>query len=322
MQERIDRQPFDPETFVEHLRRAADAIEAPVAESRTRRLLALYDSELRSCVVQLKATDRPGSGVYYRFFYNGPLDLTARAQEAGLLPSDGSPIIELQREILGTFDGATRAGLDFDSGFGLAKVWTYTGGPIPVDRIYALGSLPESVRAHARFFERFGLRDVYFTASDHQGDSMNVYFGWDPACRNAAWIRQMLSETGSEPVPDVILDEILRSQAVAGGVGCTFYWNRPGLGRWCLYSLEIPYASGAPAWVCRPRLPNRLARFRDLTPTLNQEPQFNVAWSFGRAGTYVKLEKSYARDATFFLTHEMGGDLSHPEPTPETASRR
>jgi hypothetical protein len=55
--------------------------------------------------------------------------------------------------------------------------------------------------------------------------------------------------------------------------------------------------------------------FRDQAPTLNRSPQFNAAWSFGRAGFYTKLEKSYAKDADYFLTREMGGDLSHPPAT-------
>jgi hypothetical protein len=61
-----------------------------------------------------------------------------------------------------------------------------------------------------------------------------------------------------------------------------------------------------------PPLPQRLLRFRDHAPTLNRSPQYNVAWSFGRAGFYTKLEKSYAKDADYFLTVEMGGNLTHP----------
>ena len=61
------------------------------------------------------------------------------------------------------------------------------------------------------------------------------------------------------------------------------------------------------------RLPARLEQFRRVAPTLNVSPQYNVAWSFGKAGAYVKLETSYARDATYFLTCEMGGNLSRPE---------
>ena len=33
---------------------------------------------------------------------------------------------------------------------------------------------------------------------------------------------------------------------------------------------------------------------------------------FGRAGFYTKLEKSCAKDADYFLTVEMGGDLTNP----------
>ncbi|WP_439621622.1 hypothetical protein [Gemmata sp.] len=37
-----------------------------------------------------------------------------------------------------------------------------------------------------------------------------------------------------------------------------------------------------------------------------------MAWSFGPAGFYTKLEKSYAKDADHFLTVEMGGNLVNP----------
>ena len=55
-------------------------------------------------------------------------------------------------------------------------------------------------------------------------------------------------------------------------------------------------------------LPERLKIFAEA-PTLNEDPQINLAWSFGGSRPYLKLEKSYARDAHCFLTEKMGGDL-------------
>jgi hypothetical protein len=104
---------------------------------------------------------------------------------------------------------------------------------------------------------------------------------------------------------------MLASLAVSVGVGATFRWDAPEMGRWCLYGLNVPYAD--PLLADRvPALPDRLQRFRQSAPTLNESPQYNVAWSFGQAGLYTKLEKSYAKDADYFLTSEMGGNLTHP----------
>jgi hypothetical protein len=311
MIERIDPLSYDQERFFTDLRTTAQAIGAPFNAEQVRKTLDVFDPEFRRCVVQMKATCQAGSGLYYRFFYKWEKPLTATGQEHGLIPPGDGPIIRLQGEILETYPGATRAGLDFDTGFGLAKVWTFTGGPALIESICELDAIPDAVRAHRDFFQRHGLRHVFFVASDHQQDSMNVYFGLEPDCRNEAWLLGILNETGGAPDDPRVYRQMLASLAVSAGVGTTFRWNSPTMGRWCLYGLNLPCFDRAAASVL-PTLPPRLQAFRDQAPTLNRSPQFNAAWSFGRAGFYTKLEKSYAKDADYFLTREMGGDLSHP----------
>lgn len=305
--ERIDPLSYDPVRFLNDLRRAALAIDAPFDEAKVGRSLEVFDAEFRRCVVQMKATCKAGTGVYYRFFYKWDRDLTALARQTGLIPPAG-PLVDLQGEVLSECRGATRAGLDLDTGFGLAKIWTFTGGPTPVDEVIQLPSMPESVRQHRSFFDRHGLRHVFFVASDFQQNSMNVYFGLEDDCRTEAWLRRLVDETGGGPEDPSAYTAMLASLAVSAGVGTTFRWDRPEMGRWCLYGLNVP-AEDPVASAALPPLPPRLVRFRDAAPTLNRTPQYNVAWSFGRAGFYTKLEKSYARDADYFLTHEMGGNL-------------
>jgi 4-hydroxyphenylpyruvate 3-dimethylallyltransferase len=201
MKERIDPTPYDRGRFLEHLRATAALLDAPFSEAATRQALEVFDPEFRSCVVQTKAGCKPGSGLYYRFFYNGPEDLNGRAQGAGMMPGGAVPIVTLQDEVLAAFPGATRAGLDFEAGSGLAKVWTFTGGPVPADRLFQVRAVPHSVRAHADLFERYALRDVFFVASDYQKGTMNIYFGWDPECRTERWIQRLVRETGGDPLP-------------------------------------------------------------------------------------------------------------------------
>lgn len=308
--ERVDPVPYDPTRFLDDLRTAARAIEAPFDEATVRRTLEVFDTEMRRCVVQMKATCKPGSGVYYRFFYKWERDLTLIAQQHGLIPRGGGPLVDLQADVLAHCPGATRAGLDLDTGSGLAKVWTFTGGPTPLDQILQLETMPDSVRRHRAFFERHGMRHVFFFASDFQQNSMNVYFGLEEDCRTEAWLRRLVQETGGGPDDPALYAPMLASLAVSAGIGTTFSWDRPDMGRWCLYGLNVP-CEDVVASAALPPLPPRLVRFRDHAPTLNASPQYNVAWSFGKAGFYTKLEKSYARDADHFLTVEMGGNLSH-----------
>lgn len=316
--ERTDPLPYSPDRFLADLRTAAAAIDAPFREDVVRRTLEVFDAELRQCVVQTKATCRPNTGVYYRFFYKWARDLTALAQENGMLPLGHSPILDLQADVLANCRGATRAGLDLDTGYGLAKVWTFTGGPVPVGEVLKLETMPESVRLQRDFFERFGLRHVFFVASDFQQNSMNVYFGLEDDCRDEKWLRAFVGATGGGPSDPRAYEQMLRSLAVSAGVGTTFFWDRLEMGRWAIYALNVP-CDDPRATLALPPLPPRLVKFREGTPTLNDKPQYNVAWSFGKAGFYTKLEKSYARDADYFLTVEMGGNLVNPLTIPQGA---
>jgi hypothetical protein len=132
---------------------------------------------------------------------------------------------------------------------------------------------------------------------------MNVYFGWEIEARKSSWLQKFVANTGGGEIPPGWTDDILRSLAISAGVGTTFRWDSPEMGRWCVYGLDI---SGQ-----KIDLPPRLRAFRDHAPANNCDPQYNAAWSLGPAGSYMKMEKSYARDATYFLTAEMGGDLTH-----------
>lgn len=322
MIERIDPLPYHKARFFQDLQIASQAIDSPFSAASVEKSLDIFDEEFQQCVVQMKATTKHGEGLYYRFFYKYDKDLTAVAQKHGLIPAGNDPLIQLQYDVLNNCPGATRAGLDFDTSFGLAKVWTFTGGPTPLDKIAALTTMPKAIATHIPFFLHHGLQHVFFVASDHQQNSMNIYFGLEAECRNEQWLKQLIAETGGAPDDINQYSQMIRSLAVSAGVGMTFRWDSPNLDRWCLYGLNLPCLDPV-ASLELPLLPPRLQAFRDSAPTLNQQPQFNAAWSFGKHGFYTKLEKSYARDADYFLTVEMGGNLSHPEeniPITQTAT--
>ncbi|GAA0398791.1 aromatic prenyltransferase [Streptomyces luteireticuli] len=305
MIESVDAVAYSSDRFFADLKSTADDMATPFDEAGVRKALDVFEDEMNRSVVQLKTTTKPGDGLYYRFFYKWENDLLDIARRNGFVGREDGPVGRLQREALDAFSGSTQAGLDFEVGRGLAKVWTFTGVR-PVEELFDLPSLPASVRAHAEFFARHGLRRVFFVASDFQSETMNVYPIIEEDCRTEEWLRELVRETGGSfaGAPDAA--HMMSSLARTACLGMTFSWKHAELHRWALYSLNVP--DGGRTEIL-PELPQHLDDFYQKAPTLNAVPQTNVAWSFGRAGFYTKLEKSYAKDANHFLTTEMGCDL-------------
>ncbi|MDT0346905.1 aromatic prenyltransferase [Streptomyces litchfieldiae] len=285
----------------------AGAMSIPFNGEGVRKSLEVFEEEMNRTVVQLKTTTKPGDGLYYRFFCKWDKGLQAIARHKGLIGENDSAFLgRLQPEVLEKFPEATRAGLDFEVGHGLAKVWTFTGVR-PIEELFDIPSVPDSVRAHAGFFARHGLRRVFFVASDFQSETMNVYPIVEEECRNEEWLRRLVAESGGSPAgaPDCAV--MIDSLATTACLGMTFSWRDPDLHRWALYNLNV--TDGGRSEIA-PELPSRLDDFHGKAPTLNANPQVNVAWSFGRAGFYTKLEKCYAKDANYFLTARKNIDMT------------
>jgi len=307
MSARPDKTPYDGERFLYHIESTARNLGAGFSESVTRQVLRVFDDEWQSRVIQLKATDVEGSALHYRYYSNGSVAAIQRAWDAGLIVKDRSPTMALAEEADATFN---HAGCDFNAKTGLTKTWAFTGDRVPTERILQMKAMPQSARTHAGFFERHGLSSVFFVASDFDKRSMNIYFGWKPRNRTPNWIREFARDVdGASPTDDVIRD-VLASLAVTAVVATTFSWDRPDLSRWSLYSLGVPYGGQNPGQRRLPPLPPRIARVHFEAPSLNFEPHINIAWSYGKAGRYMKIEKSYARDEAHFEATEWGGNFS------------
>jgi hypothetical protein len=321
MQSNIEKASYARERFFADIRLTAGLVGAAFSAEKTQQALTVFDEEWRTCVIQFKTTSAQRPELYYRFWHKGDKDLMRTAQRAGMLPGGDGPLFALSDEVAAAFArGPRRTGCDFDSERGLTKVWTIIGRPVPTDEICKLLSMPTSVRDHRGFFAEHGLGLAFFVASDFEKQSMNLYFRWEPQYRSPQWIRRLAAATGSGDVSDTVVADILDSLPVAACLGFTFDWKRPEILRWCIYSLDVPFHLGAASPCPLPALPERLARFGALAPTLHCAPQFNPAWSFGRAGAYLKLEKSYAKDANHFLVHEYGCDISRPAAVGKTGS--
>lgn len=299
---RPDRADFVFEVYLQHIAQTAELLGAPHDPELCRRVVIAFGPSFSNQVLQWKTTDRPGDGLYYRFLSTDTFDCVERAQQHGLIQSRLEPLLNLQREALEHFPQAVRSGADFEASRGLAKVWTFTS-PIFLNQLLELQSVPESLRLNQPKLERMGLNTVGFLASDFLSESMNVYFPWHHHQRDRAWLEQMQEcFPGCGPPADLVL-EMIDSQDEISGLGMTFDWRRPEPLRWCIYCFAVPFGQSRPQ-VRLPRLSPRLQTLVDRAPTLNERPVYHLAWSFGPAGPYQKLEKNYAGDVDHFLATE------------------
>jgi hypothetical protein len=301
-QPRADIRPFETEQYLKDLATTAGLIKAPCNPEMCQRVVSTFESDFHRHVLQWKTTDRPGDGLFYRFLSTDREDLVAKSMAADLLTTTNKPLLELQREALETFPQAVRSGVDFEAVHGLSKVWTYTT-PLPLPEVLRLKNLPEAVRANESELKEAGLDLVGFLASDFISETMNVYFAWHPEQRNRAWLQSMLERSRDTGPSKGTFQDMIESQDEISGIGMTFDWTSQVPLRWCVYCFAVPFGHREPG-VRVPQLPERLRKLRDEAPSLNYHPGCHMAWSYGPAGPYIKLEKNYAKDVDHFLATE------------------
>jgi hypothetical protein len=304
--ELVDSKPFEKEQFIADMRTLTRAIGAGFKEDTIRAVMKTFEAEFQERPVQFKATTKPGDGLYYRILDSAPVNRTAHAYEAGLLPHHPQ-LLTLQRQILENCPGSFSAGVDCDAGYGMAKAWSFTG-LTPIDRLCErVPSLPESVRELQDTLRQFGLNITYFVSSDFQNKTTNVYFEWDMQYRSEQWLQAFARALGTVVPSSAVCYDILATQANYGCVAITFSWEKGVPLRWCTYAPEIPYDDPQPA-IHLPTLAPRLQALHQ-GPTMNDHPQYILAWAFSPKGEYVKLERGYARDVSYFLRFKMLVDI-------------
>jgi hypothetical protein len=316
-----DRAPFEPAALLRGLQHTAAVLGAPFDGRAVHKVLSAFDEEFRHCVVQLKTTSAPAHGLNFRFFSTALVDLVARADRERLRSARPERLEHFQKQLSECLPDATQAGLDFDCGIGLAKLWTSLRRR-PVDELVELPFMPSSVPRHRAFFADHGLGDCFFLAADYHNETINIYTFLEPASRSREWLEEILRHTGCALPASVDARAVVHALRAGACVGATFGWDRPTMHRWALYGLNVPYLDPAESRGLPP-LPDRLRTFVDISPTLSREPHLNVAWQFEPARCVVKLEKSYAHalPASAALKDPLFVELAGRPVTPDDGPR-
>lgn len=297
--------PFHRDLFLEHMRSAAQLLNAPYSVENARKVLAALDSELDRAPLGWKSNSRSNRQLYYNIFNHRDIDLLKLIRDGGLIPAayfpDGQPA-----PIYSLIADDRADGADFNADGALCKVWTYTK-MAPLDHLFARKHIPSSLRSFEPVLRSHGLATYFFMASDFEKNSMNVYVPWLPEQRNAEWVQSFAGQAGGV-LSAAALHQVLVTSPFATGIGVTFDWSDERPLRACFYAAcptaDLPTISEE-ARALREKL-------RTTLPTLRPEPSFYCSLSFGRAGEYVKFEKNYSGDVNHYIFSYYGLNPTDP----------
>jgi hypothetical protein len=266
---------------------AAQLVEAPYSETVIRQTLAAFGGFARSSV-QFRTTTKPAThrrlDVRYEEIRSPERPLEV-ARRAGYFADQGREVDRLLPQLYEHFP-CLGDGADFDVLDGVTKLWFFPKGVIPVANIFKVSSLPSSVAHHAAYYDQYHLQNVYIVGVDFHSQSVNLYFRFDhPSHHTPEALRGMVKDLGYEAPPEEAITYSLPGISAA----LTYTWNSSAVERICFY-VGHPNREATPT-----TLHPIIARFVNEVPAL-KDSLYQVSWTFGKRGTYIKVENDYTGD--------------------------
>ena len=175
-------------------------------------------------------------------------------------------------------------GVDVNVAAGLTKIWTFFQIPQPMEKAYAMSSLPESIKAHADYFLKYDLDVFHLFALDYSKKTLNLYFMVkEPGKFPPEKIAGMLEDLGFEvPQP-----EMLEFCSKAITIYYTFTWDSPEVQRVCFGVIasapdEIPT-----------HLDPLIEQYVENVPFFTENRKFIYGITFAPENIYIKIENDY-----------------------------
>ncbi len=276
---------------------AAQVIQAPYSTDVIQRTLETFGGFSRSCV-QFRATTKADRRLDVRYEeINAPENPLEVARRAGYFADQGRPVDHLLPQLYDHFP-YLGDGVDFDVLDGVTKLWFFPKGVLPVEEVGRLPAMPASVAQHAWYYDRYHLNSVYIVGVDFHNQSVNLYLRFDhPSHHTLPALRGMVEDLNfASPAEDALVYSL---PAVSAAL--TFTWDSPAVERICFYVAHPTRATIPPGF--HPVI----ERFVADVPTLS-ESLFQVSWTFGKRGAYLKVENDYTGNMMDrFVLPMMGG---------------
>lgn len=260
--------------------------EAPYNSEAIWGVLNPYQDLFKGATISFRTTTKSKRAVNVRYVeLIVPHDPFRTALQAGLIKKEGHPVENLIPEIQAQFtmDGWAGYGVDFGANNGLEKIWTFFNGSQPIEEVYQLPSLPDSVKAHADYFAKYNLNDVRLIGMDYRNKSVNIYFfaseikGFSPDV-----VVGMCKDLGFNVPSQELVGYCLQSLPIY----YTFTWDSPRAERLCFCAHgmggEIPV-----------HLHPVIERYVANAPILTPYRPFFFNVTMARDGDFIKIENDY-----------------------------
>ncbi|MCI0725427.1 MAG: hypothetical protein L0332_01685 [Chloroflexi bacterium] len=262
--------------------------EVTVSEAKIEEALRLFDEGFAQGSVQFRTTTKLKGQREVNFRYTVGLDQAPHpqdtAQGAGLLTGREQED-QLLSQIRETFP-LRRGAADFDVNHGLVKIWHFPKPPFLLERIFQIPALPRSVVAHADFFQKYHFDTPPIIGVDYLHHSMNLYFVTDhPEHHTPGFVKSILQDQQFEIPSDLIIYYCTKAVVIT----TTFRWDSPRIERMCFYVTDFGRRNV-------PSLHPLLTRLAQEATFLGDTQRFQVDWSFGEKGSYMKVEIDYTGD--------------------------
>lgn len=288
---------LDLPQLVSDTRTIAGMVGVAPTDDHIQRLLEAYQPHFVGGAVGMRTTNKPVQQRELSLRYMDPMtphDPYAIALEHGLLARDDHPIHAFMTETQATLP-VMGYGIDAGVSHGFEKIWPLFGEAVPMERIYAMKSVPPAVQRYDEHFKTYDFTLCSLFAVDFWNKSMNVYFMFRerdkyPPERTVQMIRDLgLTLPADERELDI--------NALALTIYYTFTWESQKVERLCF---GVAHAPGDAAHV---RIDPLFARLADDAPS----PVPDLKHAIGTTYTpdnrnYLKIELDYSGKLFYALT--------------------
>ncbi len=267
--------------------RAAEVAEVPYNEKKIGNVLKAYCDFFLSSAVTFVTSTKPKEkrALSYRYVDiqtpHNPFDI---ALKNGFITKLNHPIDNLFNEIVVQYP-IMGYGIDADSAYGLAKIWTFFQIPQSLTKAYTMTSLPKSIKNNADYFSKFDLKDFHLFALDYRKLSINLYFmvkelGMFPPEK----VARMIGDLGLN-IPS---QEILEYCSKAITIYYSFSWTSPRIERVC-FGVIAEDQSEVPT-----HLHPVIEHYAAQAPFFTETRKFILGITPSHDGDYIKIESDYA----------------------------
>jgi hypothetical protein len=205
------------------------------------------------------------------------------ARENAFITKQNHPIDGLFSEIITNYP-IMGYGVDTDTAHGLSKIWTFFQIPQPLEKAYAMASLPESIKRYAAYFQKYDLTVFHLFALDYSKKTLNLYFmvkepGKFPPEKVAGMLKDLDCKIPSQ--------EVLEHCSKAITIYYTFTWDSPRAERVC-FGVIASEPSQIPM-----HLHPLIKKYVEQAPILTPNRLFIYGLTFAPTGDYIKVENDY-----------------------------